>query len=251
MTRLNVLRSGHGPTLLLLHGIGSSATSWTKQLDRLGRDFSCLAPDLPGYGDSPDPAGDGLPSIVEDVASVLEGRPAHVVGVSFGALTALGLARWRPELVSSLVLADATLGRADQSADERERWLQGRERLCRDLATKSVERAAVIAGPNASADVIEEIARNMRRARAVGYMTVARAIADTDAGPWLAGMSCPALVLCGEDDQVTGMDVSRRLAEQLPQARLLAIAGAGHAPHIEQPDRFAQAVRDFLPVRAS
>lgn len=251
MSALHVLRAGRGPTLLLLHGIGSSATSWTRQLERLGRDFSCIAPDLPGYGDSPEPTGAGLPAIVEAVADVLDGRPAHVAGVSFGALTAIALARLRPELVRSLVLADATLGRADLPEDERARWLQGRETLASDLAANSVERAAVIAGPGAVREVIEEIASHMRRARTTGYMAVARAIADTDARPWLAGLAQPALVLCGEDDQVTGMAVSRALAAGLPHARMQSIAGAGHAPHVEQPDRFAEIVREFLAAQAA
>ncbi|MEO5883174.1 MAG: alpha/beta fold hydrolase [Caldimonas sp.] len=246
MARLHVLREGRGPVLLLLHGIGSSATAWTKQMERLGGEFACVAADLPGYGDSPGPSGEGLAPIVADVAELLEGRPAHVVGVSFGALTALGLARARPDLVRSLVLSDATLGRAHFPAAERERWLQGRERLGMELASRSLERARELAAPNAGAEVIEEIARHMRRARPEGYLAVARAIARTDARPWLAGLGQPTLIVCGEDDRVTGLDVSRTLHEGLPHAELLMIADAGHAPHIEQPDRFAEGLRDFL-----
>ncbi len=246
MSPLNIVRDGHGPTLLLLHGIGSSATAWSKQIDRLRGEFTCIAPDLPGYGDSADPLGAGLEFLVAAVADALEGERAHVLGVSFGALAALGMARFRPDLVESLVLSDATLGRAYLPESERQTWLQGRETLAHELATRSVERAAEIAGRHALPEAIEEIARHMRRARPQGYMTVARAIADTDARPWLGSIDKPALILCGEDDRVTGMDVSRVLSEQLPSATLLSIPGAGHAPHIEQPDRFADAVRAFL-----
>ncbi len=250
MSHLNLLREGHGPRLLLLHGIGSSATAWSKQIERLRGEFTCIAPDLPGYGDSPDAADAGLESIVAEIASVLEGQRAHVLGVSFGALAALGMARFRPDLVETLVLSDATLGRAYLPQDERKTWLRGRERLAHELATRSVERAAEIAGRNAPSEAIEEIARHMRRARPQGYMTVARAIADTDARPWLDSIDKPALILCGEDDRVTGMDVSRVLSEKLRHSTLLSIPGAGHAPHIEQPDRFAQAVREFLHATA-
>ncbi len=246
MSRLHVLSAGRGPTLLLLHGIGSSATAWSQQIDRLGPTFACIAPDLPGYGDSPDAQAAGLDGIVGEVANVLEGRPAHVAGVSFGALTALALARAHPELVRSLVLSDATLGRATLPAPERERWLRHREGLAGELATRSIERAAEIAGRQASPAVIAEIARHMRRARPAGYLAVAHAIAATDARPWLADIHAPVLILCGEDDRVTGMDVSKALLDGLPQATLVAIDGAGHAPHLEQPDRFAQAVREFL-----
>jgi 3-oxoadipate enol-lactonase len=250
MTRLHVLREGQGPTLLLLHGIGSSATAWSKQMERLGGDFTCLAPDLPGYGESPDATDSGLDAIVTEVADVLDGQPAHVLGVSFGALTALSLARNRPDLVTSLVLADATLGRAYLPVEERQRWLRNREGLANDLATRSVERAGEIAGRDATPAVIQEIALHMRRARASGYMAVARAIAETDARPWLGGIGQPTLLLYGEDDRVTGIDVSKTLVAQLPNANLLVIPGAGHAPHIEQADRFAHAVREFLQLHA-
>ena len=246
MTKLHVLREGRGPTLLLLHGIGASATAWTKQMERLGGEFACLAPDLPGYGDSPDATSPGLDAIAADVAELLEGQPAHVLGVSFGALTALALARHRPELVTSLVLADATLGRGHRPLDERERWLRHREGLASDLVARSRERAGEIAGRHATTDVIEEIALHMRRARPSGYMTVARAIAESDARPWLHAVAAPTLLLCGEDDRVTGLDVSETLLDRLPDARLVVVPGAGHAPHIEQPDRFAQAVLAFL-----
>ena len=251
MTRLHVLRRGQGPVLLLLHGIGSSATAWSGQMERLGGDFTCIAPDLPGYGDSPDPTGVGLDAIAGDVADVLNGQPAHVMGVSFGALTALALARARPNLVTTLILADATLGRASLPAEERQRWLAHRENLANDLVSRSVERAGEIAGPNAEPEVIQEIATHMRRARPVGYMTVARAIAETDARPWLDEIGQPTLLLCGEDDRVTGMNISKTLLERLPNANLAVVSGAGHAPHIEQPDRFAAMARDFLRLHIS
>lgn len=249
MNGLHVTRHGHGPTLLLLHGIGSSATAWTKQIERLGGEFTCIAPDLPGYGDSPDPARTGLDGIVADLDDVLGNRPAHVLGVSFGALAAIALARARPLLVMSLVLSDATLGRATLPPQELERWLKHREALSVDLASRSFERAAEIAAPGAATGIIDEIALHMRRARPSGYMNVAKAIAETDARPWLPFIEQPALVLCGEEDRVTGFDVSRGLLEGLPRATLRSIPEAGHAPHIEQPDLFAQAVREFLQGR--
>jgi pimeloyl-ACP methyl ester carboxylesterase len=246
MKRLHVLREGRGPRLLLLHGIGSSATAWSKQMERLGGDYTCLAPDLPGYGESPDSTRPGLDGIVAQVADVLDGQPAHVLGVSFSALTALALARIEPDLVTSLILADATLGRAHLPLEERERWLRNRESLAKDLATRSVERAGEIAGRHATPAVVEEIALHMRRARPSGYMTVAKTIAETDARPWLRQIAQRTLLLCGEDDRVTGVDVSQILLDQLPNARLVLVAGAGHAPHIEQAERFAEAVREFL-----
>jgi len=241
------VRSGTGPTVLLLHGIGSSATSWQRQIDRLAGDYTLIAPDLRGYGDSPDPAGTpSLDAVADDLATLLDQQPAHVVGVSFGALAALALARRHPDLVRSLVLADTTLGRNALPPDERARWVAGRYALSAELQLRAGERAGEIAGPGAAADVLAEIASNMRRARPAGYRYVTDVIAATDALPWLDAIAVPSLVVCGEHDSVVGLPLSQTIAERIPDARLAIITGAGHAPNVERPDEFAAAVRTFI-----
>lgn len=243
---LHVFWKGQGPLVVLLHGIGASGSAWQKQADRLSDSYTCLAPDLPGYGESPDPEQPGLDAIADEIVVLLQGAPAHLVGVSFGALVALALARRHPERVRSLVLADATLGRAGDSEDKRRRWLDHRYVLAEELSSRSAERAAEIAGPGAPGEIVDEIARHMRRARPAGYRAVADIIAATDAVPWLPKIEQETLVVCGEHDRVTGLPTSQILERELPHARLITVAGAGHAPHIECPDRFAAEVRRFL-----
>ena len=244
---LHAVRAGSGPTLLLLHGIGSSATSWQRQIARLAGDYTLIAPDLRGYGDSPDPAGTpSLDAVADDLAALLGGEPVHVAGVSFGALAALALTRRHPHLVRSLVLSDTTLGRATLAPEERARWVAGRYALAAELGVRADERAREIAGPGAPPDVLAEIASNMRRARPAGYRYVTDVIAATDALPWLEHVAVPALVVCGEHDSVVGLALSQTIAERMPDARLATIAGAGHAPNVERPDEFADAVRAFV-----
>jgi aspartate dehydrogenase len=241
------VRAGSGPTVLLLHGIGGSAASWQRQFARLGDDYRLIAPDLRGYGDSPDPDGPpALDALIDDLATLLESQAAHVVGVSFGALAALALARRHPRLVRSLVLADATLGRGALPDDERARWRDARYALAAGLAARAGERAREIAAPDAPVDVLDDIARAMRRARATGYRYVTDLIAETDASPWLAEVAVPVLVVCGERDAIVGLPLSQTIAERIPDARLATIPGAGHAPHIERADDFAVALRAFV-----
>jgi aspartate dehydrogenase len=244
---LHAVRAGTGPALLLLHGIGSSAASWQLQFARLAGDFTLIAPDLRGYGDSPDPSGPpSLDAVADDLAALLDGEPAHVVGVSFGALAALALARRHPRLVRSLVLSDTTLGRASLAPGERTRWIEGRYALAADLQLRADERAREIAAPGAAAGVLAEIASSMRRARPAGYRYVTDIIAATDALPWLDTIAVPVLVACGEHDSVVGLALSQTIAERIPDARFATIPGAGHAPNVERPDEFASAVRAFV-----
>ncbi len=238
---------GDGTALVLLHGIGSSATSWDRVAPLLP-DYRCIAPDFPGYGDSADADDVTLDALADRLAATIDaaGGSAHVVGVSFGALVALALARRAPQRVRSLVLADATLGRGGFPAAERDRWLAGRMAFAADIAAQAGERAREIAAPGAPDDVLREIAANMRRARPAGYRTVAGIVAATDASPWLAAIDTPALVLCGAADAVVGVPLAERIADALPDARFATIERAGHAPHVEAPAAFAAAVRAFV-----
>lgn len=246
MNTLATRVTGTGATLLLLHGIGGSATAWGKLTERLAPDFRCLAPDLPGYGESAAPAAIGLEPLVDSIASLLDNAPAYVVGVSFGALLALALAHRHPRLVRRMVLADATLGRGYLDPASKAQWLANRQLLADNLASVSQARAAEIASASAPTDIIEEIATHMRRARPEGYMNVAQTIAAVDARPWLPEITTPTLVLYGEDDAVTGAEMSSTLVNTLPTAQLGVLPNCGHAPQIEQADAFAVWIKAFF-----
>jgi 3-oxoadipate enol-lactonase len=249
---LRTIRAGvAGPRVLLVHGIGTSATSWRRVMERLAPQFRLVAVDLRGYGDSSDPdAGASLASIVADVLAIVEESddptPWHIAGVSFGALAALALARERPDVVASLILADATLGRGFMSPDEREAWMTMRRTFADALDDVAEERARAVTGPHPSAETIAEIVASMQRARPEGYRQVAEIIVGTDALPWLPEVVHPTLVLCGVHDAVVGLPLSQTMAKTIPGARLVTFDDSGHQPHVEQPDEFAAAVREFI-----
>ena len=117
--------------------------------------------------------------------------------------------------------------------------------MAAELQLRAGERAREIAAPGAPDDVLAEIARNMRRARPAGYRYVTDVIAATDALPWLGDLGTDA-------GRVRRARHGRRhrafatIAERIPHARLVTIAGAGHAPNVERPDAFAAAVRAFV-----
>jgi pimeloyl-ACP methyl ester carboxylesterase len=94
-------RAGQGPPVVLLHGyVGDGATTWRRQLEELGDQFTLVAWDAPGAGGSSDPPESfGLAGYADCLARFvgrlgLE-RP-HVVGLSFGGALALELYRRHP-----------------------------------------------------------------------------------------------------------------------------------------------------------
>jgi pimeloyl-ACP methyl ester carboxylesterase len=71
-------------------------------------------------------------------------------------------------------------------------------------------------------------------------------MARPDSTPALANISCPTLVVVGEEDILTPPDVSRQMHGQIAGASLVVLAGAGHLSNLEQPGRFNGALWHFL-----
>jgi len=113
--RLSYLEAGtgHARTVVLVHGLGTSALSWIKVMPRLGRRYHLLVPDLPGWGWSPLPDGkdhatvhelrDALIVFLERVAKL----PVVLVGQSMGGWVSAKVAATRPDLVERLFLANS------------------------------------------------------------------------------------------------------------------------------------------------
>jgi pimeloyl-ACP methyl ester carboxylesterase len=111
---MRVGRWGTGERLVLgIHGVTASSVSLAPIAHHLGADYTLVAPDLRGRGDSARlPGPFGMQAHAEDCAAIIESAgagPAIVVGVSMGAFVAVVLAAARPALVERLVLVDGGL----------------------------------------------------------------------------------------------------------------------------------------------
>jgi epoxide hydrolase 4 len=111
--RLHYAEEGEGKLFLFLHGFPEFWYEWKKQIEKFGRDFHAVAPDLRGYNLSSKPAGVeeyGLDLLVEDVHELIEqlgGRPCILAGHDWGGLLAWAFAGLFPTLVEKLVVVNA------------------------------------------------------------------------------------------------------------------------------------------------
>jgi lipase len=109
---LHVHRFGptEGPPVLALHGLTGHGARWAALAAEQLPDVRILAPDLRGHGRSTSLPPWTFETVVDDVAGLLDGEPAVVLGHSFGGAIGIHLARRRPELVRALVLLDPAIG---------------------------------------------------------------------------------------------------------------------------------------------
>jgi pimeloyl-ACP methyl ester carboxylesterase len=250
---INVLDKGAGPTVLCLHGIGSSSAAFAPQVDELAGELRFLAWDAPGYAASGDPDGPlDLDAYADAAADVVRDRadgPVHVLGVSWGGVIAIRLALRHPDLVRSLVIADSSRGsgqRPEQADAMRDRATE-LERL--GSADFAAVRGPRLVTPEAPSELVERVVATMRDSvRHPGYGYAAASMAATDLTAELRDVRTPTLVLCGDGDTVTGVPESQAIAGGIRDAVFVTLRGAGHLANQEAPEAFNAWLSAFVQI---
>lgn len=240
-----------GGTLLCLHGIGGDARSFLPQLRSLAGGHRVVAWDAPGYGGSrPLRGSPGTDAFTAEAVAVLDHLgvdSAHVLGVSWGGVTATRAALTCPDRVRSLILAGSTRGSGTPGKAEAMR--DRAASLRRDgAAAFAADRAGRLLAPGCEPALRAEITERMAASlHPDGYTAAAEAMATTrHTTGELARVRARTLVIVGAEDTVTGPAESRVLADHVPGARYTELAGAGHAANQECPEDFDAEVARFL-----
>jgi 3-oxoadipate enol-lactonase len=246
---------GSGPPVLLVPGLGYAAWCWRAQ-QPLGRDWRLLAVEPRGSGRSFKPAGPySISAMAADLAAVVRavgGAPVHVVGLSMGGYLALTLALDHVGLVRSLVLLATSAGgegHVPVPESTRSAWLQAADLPPERYARATMPLSFAPGWVQAHRDEYERWL-SARLEHPTPPQSWAAQFAACEAylrdGIPAEHVDVPALVLHGDHDRVVPEENGRVLAERLPRARLLSVAGAGHLLHMEQPRLVNAAVTGFL-----
>jgi pimeloyl-ACP methyl ester carboxylesterase len=260
------VKTGSGPAVLLLHGMGCDHTTWEPVIERLARQHTVIAPDLLGHGRSDKPRADysvgGYANGMRDLLTVLGIDKATVVGHSLGGGVAMQFGYQFPERTERLVLvAPGGLGR-EVTPIIRAVTLPGFHAVVgaltlpgvRHLVTGALRRAARADAPalrdlDEIAAIVEHL-EDPRARRALKHVVSAcvdlrgQIISMTDRAYLTREM--PMCVIWGSDDQVIPTkhaDNVRRIADT---AEVKIVGNAGHFPHKDHPDEFVRTVERFI-----
>jgi pimeloyl-ACP methyl ester carboxylesterase len=262
--RVGITTTGDGPPVVLLHGIGRDRGDWRRIAPTLGEHFTVPAIDIEGFGASePWGASVSLASMARAVRSTLvavgEHRPVRLVGNSMGGAVALRIAADDPSTVERLVLiSPAGFGR-DAMLGLRLLTVPGlgQALLALDASPVSLRLHALLVDrePTARELAAASAHRLRRRAMRRQYLQVVR-----DLGAWsgiredwrrevlgaLAAAGLPTLVLWGDRDTVLPYAHLAAVRRAVPHAETVPLPGLGHMPQLEQPERIAGLLTDFL-----
>jgi pimeloyl-ACP methyl ester carboxylesterase len=264
--RVRYLQAGSGPVLALIHGITSSADSWTPVIEGLARNHTVIAPDLLGHGASAKPRGDyslgAYASGVRDLLAVLGHDHVTVVGHSLGGGVAMQFAYQFPERTARLVLVSSGgLGREVHLA-LRAAALPGAELVLPVIAPgwlgAAVGRVGAVgsrlglkAGPDFAELVRCFTSLTTSEARAA-FLHTLRAVVDplgqrvSSHDRLYLAQNVPTLILWGGRDPIIPARHGRAAHEAMPGSRLEVFHDAGHFPQCSEPDRFVEVLREFL-----
>jgi pimeloyl-[acyl-carrier protein] methyl ester esterase len=282
---LHVETLGTGEPLVLLHGWGMHGGMWGSVVDTLAQDFCVHLVDLPGHGKAgkgeggrengncgsvvlpfplpsspfPDcpfslpPSPFSIDSIVAELAAHFS-APLTVCGWSLGGQIAQHWAASEPDKIQRLILVASTPCFA-----QRDDWQHGMllatlqqfaQELERDYAATLRRFLALqVRGSEGERELLQSL-RAALFSRGEPHLDALRGgleiLRDADLRAALPHLSQPTLVIAGERDKLTPPAASHFMATALPNAQMLEIQGAAHAPFLSHPDLFMQHLLKFL-----
>jgi pimeloyl-ACP methyl ester carboxylesterase len=236
-----------GPALVFVHGVGSTAAIWDKQLLAFANDHRCYAIELRGNGvpkPEPDPALISREGYATDVLTVLDAHGIEnftIVGCSLGGVVAFELWKRVPQRLSSMVIVGsfAAYPNARAYAD----GIKAAATEAGDMATFATARAAKLGLPP---DRMKETLEQMACKDLNSYLAATEATWTGDYTAMLSTITVPALVCCGERDAIAPPELSKVIANGIPDALYHLVPNAGHVANADNPSAFNAMLREFL-----
>jgi 3-oxoadipate enol-lactonase len=255
-SKLHAIVQGKGTAVVLLHGFPFDGTIWQEQVDDLSKDAHVIAPDTPGFGQSPDLPGDSKDTSMDAYADVLaETLKANnqnnvvLLGHSMGGYIAFAFARRHADMLRGLVLV-ATKAGADTEAGREGRYKQAaavEERGAQAVVDAMLPKLFAPTSYEKKADLVEQIRGTMLTQNRHGIIAALDAMAARpDSTPGLGGIKVPTLIITGAEDAIIPAPEADILRSGIRGSKHVAIENAGHMLMLEEPQAFNSALHAFV-----
>ena len=238
--------TGHGQTLVLLHGISSGSGSWVRQLQDLRHDFHIIAWDAPGYGTSDslnraEPKATDYAVRLKDMLDALNVKDVILVGHSLGALQAAAFNALYPEYVKALVIANVAQGYKGFDAQKQKDVFEKRPKMLKELGATGMANSR---GPHlvahATPDALKLIEAVMQDIRLQGFTQASYLLAYDAIQSYLQQEQKNTHVVMGMSDGITPAQDIQVLADTYKFSQRYPIQDAGHLSYLDQAEHFNQ-----------
>jgi 3-oxoadipate enol-lactonase len=233
--------------LILSHSLACSTRMWDPQVAALKDRYCILNYDMRGHGKSAAPAGPyTLDMLADDVLGLMKQlgiERAKYIGLSIGGMIGQHLALKEPKRFEKMVLADTGHAQTPETIKQWEERIRIAESQgMKPLVPGTMERwftPAFRDKPEA-----RKIAEIVASTPVAGYVGCGQAIMKLNTTARLKDIKLPVLAITGESDGAAAG--TKYIGEHVPGAKFVSIPQAAHIANIEQPEKFNQALREFL-----
>ncbi|UOB78537.1 2-succinyl-6-hydroxy-2,4-cyclohexadiene-1-carboxylate synthase [Bacillus sp. ZJS3] len=251
---------GSGEPLLLLHGFTGSMETWRSFVPSWSEQFQVILVDIVGHGKTESPEDVTHYDIrnvalqMKELLDYLHIEKAHILGYSMGGRLAITMACLYPEYVRSLLLENCTAGL--KSEDERKERCEKDERLAHKIEREGIESFVSMWESIPLFETQKRLAQNVQEAvrkerlanNPKGLANSLRGMGTGAQPSWwneLKNLKMPVLLMNGEQDEKF-FRILKNIEKCVSDVKFVKIDGAGHAIHVEQPEKFDTIVKGFL-----
>lgn len=261
-----VRTKGSGPILLFAHGFPLDGRLFEPVIDKLASKFYCVVPDLRGLGQTSLGANGrnshGVPRVkmgrfADDLAILgsevacergCKGAKVFVCGLSMGGYIMLEFVRRRPQLFAGGIFCCSNAN-ADTDGNALSRTYLADtidSYAIRTLADNMVPSLTAPETPKDNPDVVATLRTIITSQKPQGVAAALRGMAvRRDLTDKLSKIEAPILVLGGESDVISPVELLDSIADAIPNSSRATIPGSGHVPPLENPDAFADAILEW------
>jgi 3-oxoadipate enol-lactonase len=247
--KLNYFETGNGTPLILIHGLTASLTMFNKDIEHLKDNFRVIALDLRGHGKSDKPLEYTLDDHVQDVIALMDYLGidrANILGASMGSYVAQGVATERPELVNKLILVVAkSHGKISSSQEMLVRHAEELKGLTEEEQMNYLFRRTFHNIP-AVVKSFQETPQDEPMLTPEQQAAANKALEGFDFRSKLHKVTAETLVISGRYDGLNPPERGREIASLIPKALFVEYEKSGHAPNVEESERFLKEITEFL-----
>ncbi|WP_081649626.1 alpha/beta fold hydrolase [Fodinicurvata sediminis] len=242
---------GEGPTILFVHGNGSTHKIWNATIQPLESSFQCISYDLRGHGASHKYYEaftlDLLINDLEELRSHLELDRFYLVGHSLGALVAAEYAYRFPERIEKLCMIAAPAARNDSARSAGESLLaqlkeQGVKETMSGLVRRWYTDSFVTTHPGALEARLEQLTSISEQV----FINAYALYTHTDIDARLPDLSMPTLVMTGEYASGCDAEVARCISETIPNSHLVIFREMKNGVLTEIPERVSKEILNYF-----
>ena len=249
--RFNVVIEGpeDAPWITFSNSHATDLTVWDRQAALMAKKFRVLRYDTRGHGgtEATKPPYD-IELLVADVIALWDGlgiERSHVVGLSLGGSTGIGIAIEHPQRIVSLLGADCRAWSPNPAVwDTRIAVVVagGMDAAVPETIKRWFTAPYVAKNP----PQLDKIRKMIRETSVDGYIGCARALQDIEYRDRLGLIACPCHFLVGESDPAATPESIAAIRDMVPGAQFDTISDAAHIPNIQNPDAFDAYMTAFL-----